>query len=154
MSAQMRPPSGAPAASEPTHLDARQHDVARRHAVPTECLQQGVDRPGQDGGGDEGVTRARWNGKGTMAESTSETPVLYLLTSMTVDSITASSLDSESLMLVRIAALVAVDASPVSYMMNIEAAGESGCRRRADPGRPCGDRADRRHRAHRVRDGE
>lgn len=61
-----------------------------------------------------------------MAESTSETPVLDLLTSMTVDSITASSLDSESLMLVRIAALVAVDASPVSYMMNIEAAGESG----------------------------
>ena len=61
-----------------------------------------------------------------MAESTSETPVLDLLTSMTVDSFTASSLDSESLMLVRIAALVAVDASPVSYMMNIEAAGESG----------------------------
>ena len=61
-----------------------------------------------------------------MAESTSETPVLDLLTSMTADSITASSLDTESLILARIAALVAVDASPVSYLMNLEAAGESG----------------------------
>ena len=61
-----------------------------------------------------------------MAESTSETPVLDLLTSMTVDSITASSLDTESLMLVRLAALVAVDASPVSYLLNLEAAGDAG----------------------------
>lgn len=48
-----------------------------------------------------------------MAESTSETPVLDLLASMTADSLEASSLDSEALMLVRIAALVAVDAPPI-----------------------------------------
>ena len=55
---------------------------------------------------------------------TSETPVLDLLASMTADSIEASSLDAETLMLVRIAALVAVDAPPVSYAFNLEAAGD------------------------------
>jgi 4-carboxymuconolactone decarboxylase len=61
-----------------------------------------------------------------MAESTSETPVLDLLASMTADSMEASSLDPETLMLVRIAALAAVDAPPVSYLMNLEAASELG----------------------------
>ena len=49
------------------------------------------------------------------------TPVLDLLTSMTADSIEASSLDPERLVLVRIAALVAVDAAPTSYVVNLEA---------------------------------
>jgi 4-carboxymuconolactone decarboxylase len=57
-------------------------------------------------------------------QTTRETPVLDLLESMTADSIEASSLDAETLMLVRIAALVAVDAPPVSYALNLEAAGE------------------------------
>ena len=57
-----------------------------------------------------------------MADSPSETPVVDLLAGMTADSITASTLDAKSLMMVRIAALVAVDASPVSYLMNLEAA--------------------------------
>lgn len=61
-----------------------------------------------------------------MGEQTTETPVLDLLASMTADSIEASSLDPETLMLVRIAALVAVDAPPVSYIMNLGAAGEVG----------------------------
>ena len=55
---------------------------------------------------------------------TSETPVLDLLASMTAESIEASSLDPQTLMLVRLAALVAVDAPPVSYALNIGAAGE------------------------------
>ena len=54
-----------------------------------------------------------------------ETPVLDLLASMTADSIEASSLDSEKLMLVRIAALVAMDAPPVSYLYNLGVAGDS-----------------------------
>jgi len=54
----------------------------------------------------------------------SETPVLDLLASMTADSLEASSLDAETLMLVRIAALAAVDAPPVSYLLNLGAAGE------------------------------
>jgi 4-carboxymuconolactone decarboxylase len=59
-----------------------------------------------------------------VASPTSETPVLDLLTTMTAESIQASSLDPETLMLVRIAALVAVDAPPVSYLANLGAADE------------------------------
>ncbi len=61
-----------------------------------------------------------------MAGSTSETPVLDLLASMTADSLEASDLDAETLMLVRIAALVAVDAPSVSYLLNLGAASEIG----------------------------
>ena len=59
-----------------------------------------------------------------MSELSTQTPVLDLLASMTADSIEASSLDAETLMLVRIAALVAVDAPPVSYALNLEAAAD------------------------------
>lgn len=45
---------------------------------------------------------------------------------MTADSIEFSTLDEETLMLVRIAALVAMDAPPASYLMNLGAAGEIG----------------------------
>ena len=45
---------------------------------------------------------------------------------MTAASLDASNLDEQTLMLVRIAALVAVDAPPVSYVMNLEAAAEVG----------------------------
>ena len=55
---------------------------------------------------------------------TTDTPVLDLLAGMTAASIEASSLDPETLMLVRIAALVAIDAPPVSYAFNLEAAGD------------------------------
>jgi hypothetical protein len=61
-----------------------------------------------------------------MADQTDETPVLDLLASMTASSLEASSLDTETLMLVRIAALVAVGAPPASYLLNLPAAGESG----------------------------
>jgi hypothetical protein len=61
-----------------------------------------------------------------MAASSGDTPVLDLLASMTADSLSASSLDGATLMLVRIAALAAVDAPPVSYVLNLEAAGEVG----------------------------
>jgi len=55
-----------------------------------------------------------------------DTPVLDLLASMTVDSVAVSSLDPDELMLVRIAALVAVDAPPVSYLTNLEAIADVG----------------------------
>jgi len=61
-----------------------------------------------------------------MTEATSETPVLDLLASMTADSGAASSLDVQTLALVRIAALAAVDAPPVSYLLNLAAASEVG----------------------------
>jgi alkylhydroperoxidase/carboxymuconolactone decarboxylase family protein YurZ len=60
-----------------------------------------------------------------MAEST-ETPVLDLLGAMTALSIEASTLDEKTLVLARIAALIASDAPPISYTLNIGAAGELG----------------------------
>jgi alkylhydroperoxidase/carboxymuconolactone decarboxylase family protein YurZ len=56
----------------------------------------------------------------------SETPVLDLLARMTEDSVTTSSLEPAEIMVARIAALVAVDAPPVSYSTNLEAAMEVG----------------------------
>jgi hypothetical protein len=55
---------------------------------------------------------------------TTDSPILDLLASMTADSIEVSSLDAETLMLVRLAALVAVDAPPVSYLLNLGAAAD------------------------------
>jgi 4-carboxymuconolactone decarboxylase len=60
-----------------------------------------------------------------MAES-ADRPVLDLLASMTADSVVASNLDPQSLMIARIAALVATDAPPASYLLNLEAAADAG----------------------------
>jgi 4-carboxymuconolactone decarboxylase len=57
-----------------------------------------------------------------MASETNETPVLDLLARMTADSVAVSSLEPDELMLVRIAALAAVDAPAISYALNTEAA--------------------------------
>jgi hypothetical protein len=54
----------------------------------------------------------------------SDSPILDLLMTMNLAGIEASSLDAQSLMLVRMAALVAVDAPPVSYLLNLRMAGE------------------------------
>ena len=60
-----------------------------------------------------------------MAAEDSGSPILDLLAAMNVAGIEASSLDAETLMLVRLAALVAVDAAPISYVLNMELAGET-----------------------------
>ena len=60
-----------------------------------------------------------------MANS-NETPLLDLIERMTLDSVETSSLEPDELMLVRIAALVAVDAPPASYLFNLGAASEIG----------------------------
>ena len=60
-----------------------------------------------------------------MATDESGSPILDLLATMNVAGIEASSLDAETLMLVRLAALVSVDAAPVSYMLNMKMAGET-----------------------------
>ena len=61
-----------------------------------------------------------------MSAQSDETPILDLLARMTADSLEASSLDDRTTMLVRIAALVAVDAPPGSYLLNLGVAGETG----------------------------
>jgi len=58
--------------------------------------------------------------------SMSQTPVLDLLASMTTDSVEASSLDPQAILLVRLAALVASDAPSISYALNLAVAGELG----------------------------
>jgi len=55
-----------------------------------------------------------------------ETPVLDTLADMTAASLAHNSLAPRELMLVRLAALIAVDAAPASYLLNAEAAQESG----------------------------
>jgi len=61
-----------------------------------------------------------------MSEQSSDTPVLDLLAAMTADSLEASTLDAQSVMIARIAALVAVGAPPASYLLNLGAASEVG----------------------------
>jgi alkylhydroperoxidase/carboxymuconolactone decarboxylase family protein YurZ len=56
----------------------------------------------------------------------SDTPVLDTLAAMTAVSVEASSLGARELMLVRIAALAAVDARPGSYLANVGAAMDAG----------------------------
>ena len=61
-----------------------------------------------------------------MTEQGAEEPVLDLLAEMTAASLERSSLDPQTLLLVRLAALVAVDAPPLSYLLNLEVAGDLG----------------------------
>ena len=61
-----------------------------------------------------------------MPADASDTPLLDLLSTMTTASIDASALDETTFLLVRLAALVAVDAPPASYLMNLAAAAEAG----------------------------
>jgi hypothetical protein len=61
-----------------------------------------------------------------MAKQSTETPVLDLIGTMTAESIAATDLDARTLMMVRFAALVGVDAPPASYLMNLAAASEVG----------------------------
>ena len=55
-----------------------------------------------------------------------ETPVLDTLAGITAASVEHNALAPRELMLVRLAALIAVDAPPASYLANAEAATESG----------------------------
>jgi len=63
-----------------------------------------------------------------MSDEATDTPVLDLLAAMTADSLEAAAadLDPATLLLVRLAALVAVDAPPFSYAANLSVAGDLG----------------------------
>ena len=56
----------------------------------------------------------------------SDTPVLDVLAKMTADSLAQSTLDPPAIALARLAALVASDAPPISYLANLGAAAELG----------------------------
>ena len=61
-----------------------------------------------------------------MPEGSDDTPLMDVLADMTASALERSNLDLESLMLVRLAALVAVDAPAASYLLNLAAASEAG----------------------------
>ena len=61
-----------------------------------------------------------------MSTQQTDRPVLDLLAEMTAASIERTTLDPKTLMLVRLAALIAVDAPPASYLMNLGIAGDVG----------------------------
>ena len=61
-----------------------------------------------------------------MNDASDETPLADLLAAMSLASMEVSSLDPERLMLVRIAALIAVDAPPASYLLNLDLADAAG----------------------------
>ena len=61
-----------------------------------------------------------------MPDETSDTSVLDTIAAMTLDSLERCGLDDHTTLLVRIAALAAVDAKPVSYLAHVDAAVDSG----------------------------
>jgi len=61
-----------------------------------------------------------------MADPSTDSPVLDTLAAMTAESLARCGLDENSLLAVRIAALVAVDAPAASYLMHVGPAMEAG----------------------------
>jgi len=61
-----------------------------------------------------------------MAAPSTDSPVLDTLAAMTAESLARCGLDENSLLAVRIAALVAVDAPAASYLMHVGPAMEAG----------------------------
>ena len=61
-----------------------------------------------------------------MADASQDTPVLDTIAAMTAVSVAECELAPDALLLVRLAALAAVDASPASYLLHIGPAAEAG----------------------------
>lgn len=61
-----------------------------------------------------------------MADQSQDTPVLDTIAAMTAVSVAECELSPEALLLVRLAALAAVEAPPVSYLLHIGPAAEAG----------------------------
>src|SRR5581483_8183266 len=61
-----------------------------------------------------------------MSSQVDDRPVLDTLAEMTADSLAHSTLEPRTLMMVRFAALAAVSAPPLSYLVNIEVGEEVG----------------------------
>jgi 4-carboxymuconolactone decarboxylase len=60
------------------------------------------------------------------AVASGDRPVLEAIAAMNLDTLALSSLDIQSYFLVRLAALVAVDGPPASYLVNLGLAGDAG----------------------------
>jgi alkylhydroperoxidase/carboxymuconolactone decarboxylase family protein YurZ len=64
--------------------------------------------------------------EGFAALAQADAPVFEELVQMTLDTFERSGLDPQTYVLARIAALVALDAAPASYLLNVGAADEAG----------------------------
>jgi 4-carboxymuconolactone decarboxylase len=71
--------------------------------------------------GQRGVTEEEMQ-----AVASGERPVLEAITAMNLDTLMLSNLDARTYFLVRLAALVAVDGPPASYLVNLGMAAEAG----------------------------
>ncbi|MEJ8670153.1 hypothetical protein WKI71_22255 [Streptomyces sp. MS1.AVA.1] len=72
------------------------------------------------------MTRETIGAEGADAPGEAEAPVFDTLVQMTLNAFERSGLDPETYLLTRIAALVAMSASPASYLLNVGAADEIG----------------------------
>lgn len=70
--------------------------------------------------------RALTQRSSTMPDDSQDTPVLDTIAAMTAVSVAESNLPLDALLLVRLAALAAVDARPASYLLHIGPAAEAG----------------------------
>ena len=109
-----------PCAGAATRTARRSSSSARRRPAGGASLRSAGPTSRAMIAGQESKTIPKEN---TMDE---ETPVLDTLAAMTAASIENSNLGNRELMLTRIAALAAVDAPAISYLMNVGAAADSG----------------------------
>ncbi|MCH0540847.1 carboxymuconolactone decarboxylase family protein [Streptomyces sp. MUM 203J] len=72
------------------------------------------------------MTGTTTGARGDGAPDGTDTPVFDTLVQMTLDAFERSGLDQDTYLLTRIAALVALGASPASYLINVGAAAEIG----------------------------
>jgi 4-carboxymuconolactone decarboxylase len=72
------------------------------------------------------MTENRPDAGGVAALAQADAPVFETIVQMTLNTFERSGLDPETYLLARIAALVAMDAAPASYLLNIGAAEELG----------------------------
>jgi alkylhydroperoxidase/carboxymuconolactone decarboxylase family protein YurZ len=127
------PTSSAPRATGATTADplvrrARGVDLPRApdsHPEP-EAADHPIVTMRRSGQTRDDRPRRSANRKDPMATDPSETPVLDTLAAMTVESVARTGLDANSLLAVRIAALVAVDAPVASYLMHVGPAMDAG----------------------------
>ena len=95
---------------------------------PPRGVRKHATRRGRLGSYGEGSDSAPSSPRKGTSMATGEAPVLEALVEINAVSLARTELDPATLLMVRIAALVAVDAPPASYLMHVGPAVESGVR--------------------------
>src|SRR4051812_30597653 len=115
-------------AAERRQLRRRTHHPTRRtiiaRSTPNRPTGQRDSHPPTPRAGTQSVRRLQRTRSNTMSDEA--TPVLDTIAGMTAASLASCDLDAREHMIARVAALVAADAPPLSYLMNAGAASEMG----------------------------